>query len=150
MKTILEVCLYSGTCMYDPRIELSEEIRNTLLEKVQMLDGPAIPKQHHGMGLGPNMFMVTFWDYLSIVLTPDSFTTPMDLNLLPEIPHIFSTPDIITVSKKDSSWASYADNQGIHKFLEELAAPAIAEHNRDAQSLMSQFPYNPPPWEYDK
>jgi hypothetical protein len=131
MKTTLEVCLYSGMCMYDPRIELSEEIRNILLEKIQSLDGPPPLATHHGMRLGPNMFTVVFWDYMAIPLDANSFTTPIDPNLMPEIPCIFATPHIITVSKRDGSWASYADTQGIHKLLEELAAPILAKHNSD-------------------
>jgi hypothetical protein len=126
-QTELNVCMYSGMCHLDPKVVLTQEQSDQLLQLVNRVDSAPIT-QSFGMHLGIDQFIVSFlhfeaddfWDALKG--TPE----------IPEIIRINSSPGQVGIWRRqnalydDMLW--YKDEVGIHAFLSTLAAPAIEKH----------------------
>lgn len=146
MATILNVCMYSGMCHLDPRVELTEEQSQKLLEMVRGADEPASLDRFGTGVLGPDAFAVSF-----IQFDRDNLFTPLDVDQYPDIITLYSYPGIMGLWRKedgtygDMKW--YKDSFGAHDFLTELAAPAIAKHHTDIFISLGGDPGKPPPWE---
>jgi len=135
MATMLEVCMYSGCCDWDPRCELTEEQTTILLNKMALLDTPPDPKAKRYWPLGQDCFSVC--PGVKVIRKDGfEFEDPNGIEW-----YIQCYPGRVTWFKAgQSDSVEYLDTQGIVEFLSEIAQPAIKEHYADAEkSLKDNF-----------
>jgi len=133
MKTMLEVCMYSGGCRWDPRCEMTPEQEATLMEKLSKLEKEAQPNRFGTGVLGADSFMV-IWGVIEI--KDDGFEMPINADYDPsqfKYSMIRALPGRITVyhsfnKERGIVVTMYEDTENIHSFLADLAAPSIKAH----------------------
>lgn len=132
MATMLEVCMYSGACSWDPRCEMTEEQTTILLNKVALLDTPPDPKAKRHWPLGKDCFSVCP-NVKEIRKDGFEFETPtVDW-------YVQCYPGRITWYKAgQTDTVEYLDTQGIVEFLSEIAQPAIQEHLADGEKSLKE------------
>ena len=155
MKTMLEVCMYSGMCNWDPRCELTEEQTQIITEKANRLHKKATANRFGTGVLGADSFMVSWGisqirdDGFEVMESFEEILKGLNLTM------IRALPGRITVYRwmdGESTSEMYEDTENMHSFLSELAQPAIEASRKRAEKQMeeyivSQFPYVPPSWE---
>lgn len=140
MKTMLEVCMYSGICHRDPRCEITPEQEKILMEKLSKLHKPATADRFGTGTLGADSFMV-LWGVLEI--EEDGFT--FDNECAPtqfKYSMIRSLPGRITIISSENGLLNhtlYEDTEAIHSFLTDLATPAIQAHYKKSNEEMQGF-----------
>lgn len=140
MKTLLNVCMYSGMCHFDPQVILTQEQSDILLAKISSLNKHG-KKNRFGTGvLGRDAFIVSF-NAMDNFFEQQKYET--DLTKCPHVFRITCHPGVIQVTMNTNPteemwWKEYIfeDTENIHDFLSELAEPAIATHIEDAQKRM--------------
>jgi hypothetical protein len=134
-------------CHLDPRVDLTEEQRAKLIDMVKAADA-SVDDPTYRFGLSSDSFAVSFI-HLDPLQPGDPFPV-VDPSDYPEIVHIYSMPGSVGIWRREDpifdlmKW--YKDDMGVHEFLAELAAPAIAKHHADMWVMIST-PWDPPPWE---
>lgn len=147
LETVLNVCMYSGMCQWDPRVTLTQEESDQLLNMVKGADAPAVLDRFGTGVLGTDSFVVSF-----VTFDPDNFDlfATLDTSTFPDIITVYSLPGIIGIWRREDPTYSemkwYKDDLGVHEFLSTLAAPAIRKHQEE-MFIAASAPWNPPPWE---
>jgi|SRR5579885_1602834 len=142
MKTMLEVCMYSGACAWDPRCEIAPDQERILMEKVGKLHKKA-PMTRFGTGvLGTDSFAVN-WGIIEI--REDGFEiAPNYMDFLKglRVISVHAWPERVRVDTwENGTQAShvYEDTESIHSFLADLAAPAIQAHYKRANEQIQAY-----------
>lgn len=132
MKTILEVCMYSGGMANDPRVEIPSEDVIILKEKINKLNKVKLGSG----GLGADSFAVIF-NVIDIDII-NGFN--LDMLNIPDIVYFHCWPGLIHMQRKDEPMIqSYQDTENIHSFLQDFAAPAIKQHYDNAKKEYEDY-----------
>jgi len=143
MKTMLEVCVYSGMCNWDPRCEMTKEQTEALNEKVSKLHKTATANRFGTGVLGMDSFMVVFGvteireDGFEMVPAYEDFLKGLKFTMVRALPGRITVHKIVNGS---NTYEMYEDTENIHQFLAELAAPAIqAAHDRANRQIQEYW-----------
>lgn len=135
--TVLEVCMYSGAAMWDPKVELPPVVSELLMKRIGKLSNK-VESNQIGLGLGADNYMVVFNSRLDIM--GNIFNTVIDFNI--EVSLVYSRPGkVFLFHKKENTYGlhCYQDDQNIHSLLSDYAIPAIIEHNEAAVKQMENY-----------
>lgn len=142
MKTMLEVCMYSGMCHWDPRCEITPEQEQILMEKISKLHKKAEANRFGTGCLGADSFSVA-WGVIEI--KEDGFTFVEDYEEFLKglsITGLHAYPGRIRVYTNVNDTYQidmYEDTENIHQFLAEIAEPAIQTHREQAEKRMQDY-----------
>lgn len=142
MKTMLEVCMYSGMCQWDPRCEITPEQNTILLEKLDKLHKKAEANRFGTGVLGSDSFAVA-WGVVEI--KEDGFTFVDDYEKFLEglrITGLHAWPGRVQIYHKVDGVQQtdmYEDTEGVHEFLAAIAVPAIETHQERARKRMAEY-----------
>lgn len=109
-----EILMYSGMCHLDPRVELTEE-QFIIIEKMMTdLSEPFPGKEYYGTGvLSATSYMVVFPENSGI--------------------YVFDNGKVNIHTSVYGEDKNYQDTVGLHAYLKELLAPALAKHYEDSK-----------------
>ena len=138
MKTILEVCMYSGAVQWEPRCEISEEELEIICDKVSKLHRLAGPKTRFNP-LGTDSFTIITgiknWNENGFEIIENYMEVMAELGL----PQIYVLPNRVSLYAWGGENKEYEDTENLHSFLSELATPAIQAHYQRSFAAQPNF-----------